>query len=154
MATPKLITTIAACGLLALGTSNVVGQGTTDNPSVSAPYPQADEKAPRDGGAAHLPSNQGANTAQTAPTENCDTNMLLKDAEYCFDANRPGYNDLFVGSCSKSRDKTATGFFACQSHNEDARKNYSSCTPDQQLDLIRSAGRNRHAYANLFSCGF
>jgi hypothetical protein len=168
MPTWNWTTVFAVCGLLAVGTA-AVGQtqsdtekqpaaktppSTINNPSVSAPYPQAPEKAPPDGGAARLPSNYGANTQQTNRGGNCDSDTLVKDAEYCFDVNRAGYNDLFDGSCNKSRDKTEAGFFACQSHNERVRKSYSSCSPEQQIDLVRTAGRNRHAYANLFACGF
>ena len=85
----------------------------------------------------------------------CNTEVLVKDAEWCFaDQNRAGYNDLFSGSCRKSADITEAGYFACQTHNEAARKNYSSCSTAQQVDAVREAGRNRHAYADLFACGF
>jgi hypothetical protein len=146
---------IGLCGLLiVLFSGNAFGQGTSEKPSVSAPYPQAEEKAPPDGGPAAFPSSKGANADQKSASGGCDTDTLIKDAEFCFDTNRAGYNDLFDGSCNKSRDKTEAGFFACQSRNDSARKNYSSCSPEQQLDLVRAAGRNRHVYANLFACGF
>ena len=154
MATRKWITAISVYALLTVGVGSAVGQTSSENPSVSSPYPQAGEKTPPGGGPANFPSNKGANTDQTSSGAACNTDTLIKDAEYCFDANRTGYKDLFDGSCNKSRDKTEAGFFACQSQNEGARQNYSSCSPDQQLDLVRSAGRNRHVYANLFACGF
>jgi hypothetical protein len=155
MMAQKCMGAIGICGLVAVGMASVaVGQGSSDSPSVSSPYPQAGEKAPPGGGPATFPSNKGANTDQTNSSGACDTETLIKDAEYCFDANRAGYKDLFEGSCNKIRDTTEAGFFACQSQNESARKNYSSCSPEQQIDLVRSAGRNQHAYANLFACGF
>lgn len=93
--------------------------------------------------------------ALTTTAEACNTEALIADAEWCFsDTNRAGYNDLFAGSCKKSGDQTEAGYFACQSHNEGARKNYSSCRPDQQVDAVRAAGRNKHVYADLFTCGF
>jgi hypothetical protein len=79
----------------------------------------------------------------------------VKHAEWCFaDTNRAGFNDLFAGSCKKSADTTEAGFFACQTHNEAARKGYSACAPAQQVDAVRAAGRNKHVYADLFTCGF
>lgn len=85
----------------------------------------------------------------------CNTDEIVKNAEWCFaDLNRAGYHDLFTGSCAKSRDQTEAGYFACQTHNESARKSYSICTPAQQVDAVRTAGRNRHVYADLFTCGF
>lgn len=150
MATRKL-GLLALTALLLTGTGNAVSQNSKDNPSISAPYPKAGDKAPG-GGPASFPSNIGANTA--AKARDCDIDALVRDAENCFDANRPGYSDLFEGSCNKSRDKTEAGFFACQAQNETARNNFSSCSPDQQIDVVRAAGRNRHAYGNLFACGF
>lgn len=154
MAASAWIKLIGVCSCLAFGAGNAVAQRATDSPSISSPYPHAGEKVPPGGGSATLPSSKGANTAQASPGGNCNADALVKDAEYCFEANRAGYSDLFDGSCNKSRDKTEAGFFACQSHNEGARRNYSSCSPEQQLDLVRSAGRSRHVYANLFACGF
>ena len=148
-------TAIAACGLFfAVGIGSASSQTSGEDPSISSPYPEAGEKAPPGGGPANFPSNKGANTAQAGQTGACNTDSLIKDAEYCFDVNRSGRDGLFDGSCNKSREKTQAGFFACQSHNEEARRNFSSCSPDQQLDLVRAAGRNRHVYANLFACGF